>query len=66
MTQQDKLQKIIAKAVENGWSSLPKDIEPTYENIMANVYYMHKAILFDHSFAKAIWGEDEIIYYENL
>ena len=44
MTQKAKLKKVIEKAVENGW-------------IHVSVNEEYQAILFDKSFAKAIWGE---------
>ena len=45
MTKESKLKKIVKKAVENG-----------YVHVSVNEDY--RLILFDKSFAKAIWGED--------
>ena len=70
MTQEDKIKKIIEKAVENGWEHLgfsialkkqkrgEVDLGWTEENwiryISNEEYYK---TVFSHSFAKAIWGE---------
>jgi len=78
MTQEDKLKKIIEKAVENGYkvSKAEEDFETTIKSVDNTPYVSHKSIaveegtlqeyeviiayqqiIFDHSFAKAIWGE---------
>ena len=60
MTQEAKLQKIIEKGKERGWES---------NVISVNIGYEYQ-VLFDHSLAKAIWGEEKVTgligdeYYE--
>lgn len=67
MTQSEKLQKVIERAVKNGWP-LPKEtnrklyyvdqyggIDYTYECWIRHI----ESLMFDHEFAKAYFGIDE-------
>lgn len=67
MTPQLLLEKIIEKAMKNGWVS-PKsytNYEATddgkYWRASFDDYYNVEAILFDHLFAKAYFGEEMIL-----
>ena len=69
MTQEAKLQKIIEKALENGWKDIVSRL--VVEDILQEVHECGcSEILFSHSFAKAIWGEERVTgltgdeYYE--
>ena len=64
MTNEDKLKKVIERAEANGYcldgliEMALEDVDwnethPTYPSILPN-------ILFDHSFARAFWGEQNI------
>ena len=68
MTKEAKLKKIIEKGIENGWEIgdwfFGKDdslrnfaMEAGMIGLPNNAYY---GILFDKSFAKAIWGEEPL------
>ena len=59
-TQKEKLEKVIAFAVERGfilpkWMYDPKSIEHLGSAIIRSNYT--ERLLFDHSFAKAVFGE---------
>lgn len=60
MTEAEILDKVIEKALKNGW--LPKEYLPAFP-LQANhsnerlLRHMYKMWLFDHDFAKAFFGE---------
>jgi len=68
ITQEYKLKKIIEKGVENGWKNIEEisTIQVTKDSVFLLKSYAPKhiffdvgEILFDKSFAKAIWGEED-------
>jgi len=64
LTKQAKLEKIIERALDNGWKE--RVFGDDIESIVADNYPPHgendgheKKVLFDKSFAKAIWREEK-------
>lgn len=65
MTNSDKLQKLIERAIENGWQDnnwttirwLPEDYP---KNIAEAAFGMHRVneLIFNHDFAKVLWSEE--------
>lgn len=49
------LKAVVEKARKNGW------VYPKQRNFLIDNPYYVKEVLFDHSFAKAYWGE-ELLY----
>ena|SRR5260370_34652041 len=69
MTDKEILQKAIEKALSNNWDAMVPLI-PTYALELANPDKVTQAIrskrsindiIFDHSFAKAFWGEKNYV-----
>ena len=81
MTQQQKLEKLIERAIDAGWnplshfkpgvaiqtSSYPLSMPPEYDVLLGNngqppydVIESSK-VIFNHDFAKALWGEYETL-----
>lgn len=63
MTPQQKLQYIITKAIEGGWSAddgyTPDNLaEYMLSDSLNNAGYPLETIIFNHDFAKSIWGEE--------
>jgi len=78
MTQEQKLKKIIQKAVEKGWDEkdhrewhvelpqrLMQDVDTFVNPETAVMLHFAPVVLFDQSFAKAVWGEDDKNWYCN-
>lgn len=71
MNKQEILTKAIREAIANGWQAtnwttvmwLPKDYP---KNIAESVIGMHRVneLIFNHDFAKALWGEKPILIRE--
>ena len=51
------LTKAIEKAVTGGWDYNDKDYNVEAINFFDNEQYSFEAIIFNHDFAKALWGE---------
>ncbi len=68
MSQEQKLKKIIEKAVENGFNiSIINFSFIDFEYIKENISYEDlpiDSILFNHSFAKAFWGYEELCMFD--
>lgn len=47
MTQQRKLEKLIQKAVDNGWKASVLELEG---------YIVPESFIFSHDFARCLWG----------
>lgn len=65
MTELEILQKAVDKALANGWR--PSGLETGTEADQLRYAKKHttKLNIFDHDFARALWGDDEIqIWYE--
>lgn len=66
MTHQDTLTKAITMAVANGWRFVGEfeynetmgTINIVYEGSNVTTCYNLKDIIFNHDFAKALWGEE--------
>jgi len=61
MTNENKLKKIISFAVERGWNKFghKKWKVETDKHVVLDIFsFSEKEILFSHSFAKAVFGED--------
>ena len=67
MTQEAKLQKIIEKAVENGWKPEEEGGVSWVEHCIQNEYF--RQIIFSHSFAKSFFGKvtesDKCAYFNS-
>ncbi len=52
------LEKAIQKAIEGGWK-MPEWIDDCAEdsNYLPHSQYLYPTIIFDHGFAKALWGD---------
>lgn len=58
MLHNEIIEKAIQKAMHNGYNPFP-EIKLKPHELIANYYYMYQAIIFDHDFAKAFFGEEE-------
>lgn len=64
---QDILEKAIQKAIDGGWI-MPPDIANVYNlertSVLEGAYdcpAYFKQVIFNHDFAKALWGESELM-----
>jgi hypothetical protein len=63
MTQSEKLEKLVEYAIENGfelkdWDRLPE--VPGAKQMFINTLGDAKTLIFNHDFAKALFGKEEI------
>lgn len=71
MTNQQILEKAIQKAIDNGWEAPSKDFEinnyphrfVVFWNGAEEPNANMERVIFNHSFAEALWGEDERYSY---
>ena len=72
MTEIEKLEVLVQRAIENGWKT-PKHgykiwlpvgstelLIILYEDYDIDVQYNYQAIIFNHDFVKALWGDKDI------
>jgi len=57
MSQEDKLKAIISKAVEGGWDEASMPWKLSFNELLEEGIYSY---IFSHSFAKAIFGQEEV------
>lgn len=72
MTHQEILEKAIAKAIKNGWTplwvdspySVTSSLVVESEAGIANQYFNYHLFIFNHSFAKALWGYKPHVWHD--
>lgn len=65
MTDQQILEKAIQKAIDRGWKPLWPYTEKPYKGDKFNEWFVGdgtsvRAFIFNHDFAKALWGDNPI------
>ncbi len=60
MTDQQILEKAIQKAIQGGWKT-NRSAEVLADSIINDgTYDQLEPLIFDHDFAKALWGEEDV------
>lgn len=59
MTNQEILEKAITKAIAGGWKPEPLQQQLSAAGIAAIYTPMSQMLIFNHDFAKSLWGERE-------